>query len=363
MRRPRIKRTTEPIGSPDGDVYLMRPSAENDIRIEKPNEEQRQLLEALDGEHTLEQLHERFGEEAVDDTISQLQELEVVEDAADDDLVPAAELARFDRQLRYFSDIGAPGLTPSECQRRLREAKVAVLGVGGLGGWAALVAGQLRGRRDVADRRRPGRDQQPQPPDPLHRGRHRPAQGRGGGARGCAPSTRRCGSPRRRGGSRARPRSPTSSTAPTSSSTPPTGPPTTSSAGATRPASRPAIPYITMSHFPPIARVGPLYVPGETGCFACQETAYRREYPLFDVAVEQRRAQTIAGGDAGPGLRPDRRPGRDRDHAPADRAGRALDARASPTSTTCGRWRSNARPSCRSPTARSAATCSRRPSG
>ena len=44
------------------------------------------------------------------------------------------------------------------------------------------------------------------------------------------------------------------------------------------------IPYITMSHFPPIARVGPLYVPGRTGCFACQETAYRREYPLFDAA-------------------------------------------------------------------------------
>ena len=82
MRRPRIKRTTEPIGSPDGDIYLMRPSADSDIRIEKPNEEERQLLESLDGEHTLEQLHEKFGEEAVDDLISQLQELEIVEDAS-----------------------------------------------------------------------------------------------------------------------------------------------------------------------------------------------------------------------------------------------------------------------------------------
>jgi len=120
MRRPRIKRTTEPVRTPDGDVYLMRPSAENDIRIEQPNEEQRQLLDALDGEHTLEQLRERFGEEEVGDTISQLQELEVIEDAADDDLVPAAELARFDRQLRYFSDISSAELTPSEAQRRLR---------------------------------------------------------------------------------------------------------------------------------------------------------------------------------------------------------------------------------------------------
>ena len=51
--------------------------------------------------------------------------------------MPPGELERFDRQLRYFSDIGG-GITPSECQERLREAKVAVLGVGGLGGWSAL---------------------------------------------------------------------------------------------------------------------------------------------------------------------------------------------------------------------------------
>jgi bacteriocin biosynthesis cyclodehydratase domain-containing protein len=60
------------------------------------------------------------------------------------------------------------------------------------------------------------------------------------------------------------------------------------------------IPYITMSHFPPIARVGPLYVPGQTGCFACQETAYRREYPLFDVAVDQRRAKASPAATLGP---------------------------------------------------------------
>jgi hypothetical protein len=56
-------------------------------------------------------LQEKFGEEAMGDLISQLQELDVVKDAADDDLLPATELARFDRQLRYFSDIGpCPGI-------------------------------------------------------------------------------------------------------------------------------------------------------------------------------------------------------------------------------------------------------------
>src|SRR5664279_6550656 len=130
LRRPRIKRTAEPIEAPDGDLLLLRPSAGADIRIEQPDENDRRLLRAFDGEHTLERLYEEFGEAAVDQLIAQLQELELVEDGADDDLVEPGELARFDRQMRYFSDIrGAGGPTPSECQRRLREAKVAVLGV------------------------------------------------------------------------------------------------------------------------------------------------------------------------------------------------------------------------------------------
>ena len=137
LRRPRIKRTTESFRSPEGDIYLRRPSADRDVRIERPDESEERLLDALDGEHTLEQLHAEFGAEKVDDAISQMQELCVIEDAADDDLIDPAELSRFDRQLRYFSDIGVGDLVPSECQRRLREAKVAVLGVGGLGGWTA----------------------------------------------------------------------------------------------------------------------------------------------------------------------------------------------------------------------------------
>jgi bacteriocin biosynthesis cyclodehydratase domain-containing protein len=60
------------------------------------------------------------------------------------------------------------------------------------------------------------------------------------------------------------------------------------------------IPYIAMSHFPPIARAGPLYVPGETGCFACQDIAFRREYPLYDVAIAQRRAKPSPAATLGP---------------------------------------------------------------
>ena len=60
------------------------------------------------------------------------------------------------------------------------------------------------------------------------------------------------------------------------------------------------IAFIAMSHFPPIARVGPFYVPGVTGCFACQEAGYRRTYPLFDVAMEQQRGHESPAATLGP---------------------------------------------------------------
>jgi bacteriocin biosynthesis cyclodehydratase domain-containing protein len=297
--RPRIKRTTEPIGSPDGDIYLMRPSAGSDIRIEKPDEKERQLLEALDGEHSLEQLRGEFGEEAVADTISQLQELDVVEDAADDDLLPATELARFDRQLRYFSDIGPQGLTPSECQSRLREAKVAVLGVGGLGGSAALWLASIGiGEMWLIDGDRV---------EASNLNRQILFTEAEIGLLKVEAATARL----RSFNSAMR----ITSTARRLESQAEIADFIAGSDVVIDAADWPAhdierwcnsacfeagIPYITMSHFPPIARVGPLYVPGVTGCFACQETAYRRQYPLFDVAVEQRRAKPSPAATLGP---------------------------------------------------------------
>jgi bacteriocin biosynthesis cyclodehydratase domain-containing protein len=299
MLRPRIKRTTEPIRSPEGDVYLLRPSADGDIRIDKPSEEQRQLLEALDGKHTLEQLRERFGEKEVGELISQFQELEVIEDAADDDLIPAAEWARFDRQLRYFSDVGTQALPPSECQRRLREAKVAVLGVGGLGGSAALWLASIGiGEMWLIDGDRVEASN-------LNR-QVLFAEAEIGLLKVEAAAARlRAFNPAMRITSAARRLESEADIA-------------EFIAGADvviDAADWPAhdiehwcnsacfeagIPYITMSHFPPIARVGPLYVPGVTGCFACQEAAYRRQYPLFDVAVEQSRGKPSPAATLGP---------------------------------------------------------------
>jgi bacteriocin biosynthesis cyclodehydratase domain-containing protein len=299
MRRPRIKRTTESFRSPEGDYYLRRPSAGQDVKIEQPDAKELRLLDALDGERTLEELHEEFGRETVDDAISQMQELEVIEDAADDDLVDPAELARFDRQLRYFSDIGQGGLVPSECQRRLREAKVAVLGVGGLGGWAAwslitcgigemwLVDGD---RVEISNLNR----QILYTPNDIGLLKVEAAAAR---LRAFNPDARITSTARRLG-----------SVAEIADFIDGADvvidaidwPAIEVEEWCNQACFEAGIPYITMSHFPPIARVGPLYVPGVTGCYACQGIAWRREYPLLDAALAASRAKPSPAATIGP---------------------------------------------------------------
>jgi bacteriocin biosynthesis cyclodehydratase domain-containing protein len=299
LSRPRIKRTTESFKSPEGDVYLRRPSSERDVKIEQPRELDERLLEALDGEHTLERLREEFGGELVDDTIAQMQELAVIEDAADDDLIDPTEYARFDRQLRYFSDIAPGGLVPSECQRRLREAKVAVLGVGGLGGWAAwsllttgigemwLIDGD---RVEISNLNR----QILYTPADIGLLKVEAAAAR---LRAFNPDAKITATARRLGSAVEI---------------------ADFIAGAdividaidwpafevelwvNEACFELGIPYLTMSHFPPVARVGPLYVPGVTGCYVCQSIAWRREYPLLDAAIEGSRAKPSPAATIGP---------------------------------------------------------------
>jgi len=297
--KPRLKRTIEQIETPQGDVILMRSSSE-DIRIERPDAKDKGLLSALDGKNSQKELERRFGADEVRSVVAQMQELDLLEDAADDELVPLADRTRFDRQLRYFSDLRrgeAP--SPSECQARLREARVVVLGVGGLGGRVALElaccgVGELwliDGDR-VEESNLNRQVQYTEADIGLLK-----AEATGRRLRAFNSSMRLREVPLR-----------------------------VESQEQLRElidgadlvvdaADWPAheiehwcnsacfaagIPYIAMSHYPPVARAGPLYVPGETGCFACQTIEFRREYPLFDIATEQLKAKPSPAATLGP---------------------------------------------------------------
>jgi bacteriocin biosynthesis cyclodehydratase domain-containing protein len=298
MDRPRIKRTTQRMEAPNGDLYLLRPSAGADIHIEDPDAEGRRLLAALDGKRTREELIEEFGKAEVCDLLAQLEELGVVENAADDDLISRETIARFDRQLRYFSDVSS-GPTPSECQERLESSRIAVLGVGGLGGWSALnlaccgvgemllidfdrvelnnlnrqvlyteaEIGELKAT--VAAERLRAFNSSMRVEARLQRLDSEEAVAQA--IKGCDIVIDACDWPAQ-----------------------------DIERWINSACFAAGIPFIAMSHFPPVARVGPLYVPGVTGCYACQEAGYRRTYPLYDVAMEQQRRKASPAATLGP---------------------------------------------------------------
>ena len=49
------------------------------------------------------------------------------------------------------------------------------------------------------------------------------------------------------------------------------------------------VPFAAAGQWPPLIRVGPLYVPGKTACFSCHETLLRAESLAYDSYVEHSR--------------------------------------------------------------------------
>jgi bacteriocin biosynthesis cyclodehydratase domain-containing protein len=298
MERPRIKRTTQRMEAPNGDLYLLRPSAGADVHIENPDAEGRRLLAALDGKRTHEELIEEFGEAEVCDLLAQLEELGVVENAADDDLIAPETMARFDRQLRYFSDISS-GPTASECQERLERSRIAVLGVGGLGGWSALnlaccgIGEMLLIDFDRVELNNLNR-QVLYTEDDIGELKVTVAAER---LRAFNSSMRIEARVQRLDGEEAVAEAIAGYDLVIDSCDWPAHDIEHWINSACFAA---GIPFIAMSHFPPVARVGPLYVPGVTGCYACQEAGYRRTYPLYDVAIDQQRRKASPAATLGP---------------------------------------------------------------
>ncbi len=298
MTRPRIKRTTEQLETPNGDLYLLRPSTGIDIQIEDADAEGRQLLAALNGSLTRDELEERFGEEAVSDLLAQFEELGLVEDAADDDLIPAAVGRRYDRQLRYFSDI-TTGPSPSQCQARLESARIVILGVGGLGGASALslaccgVGEMLLIDGDRVEETNLNR-QILYTEDDIGRAKVE-----------AAADHLRAFNSRVRLETIAERMDGKDKIAEVIQGfdlviDAADWPVHDIEVWVNEACFATGTPYITMSHLPPGARVGPMFVPGVTGCFACQVAAYRRSYPMFDVVIEQRRANQSPVATMGP---------------------------------------------------------------
>ena len=298
MERPRIKRTKELVTS-GGDVFVLRPTEESDLRIEQPDSVARALLHALDGTRTAAELEREFGAERVGDALAVLAGAELLDDADDDERVPARTLARHDRQLRYFSEVGATAVAPSEYQRRLREARVVMLGVGGLGSWAsyALVCCGI-GELVVVDHDRV--EQSNFNRQILYRERDIGRVKVEAAAEALRAFDSECevvALERRIGGvADARLAIDGAGVVVNSADWPAHDIERWVNAACFEAGA----PFITLSHSPPVGRVGPMYAPGETGCFECQEASYRERFPLYDELVEQRRGRPSPAATLGP---------------------------------------------------------------
>ena len=299
LERPRIKRTREHVESAEGDVFFLRPTDDSDIVIERPDERARALLAALDGTRSVEELAGEFGRERVAGTVEQLGSLGLLDDAADDARVTERERARYDRQLRYFSDVAGDAERPSEYQRRLREARVLMLGVGGLGSWASYAlaccgVGELvlldHDRVEESNFNR----------QILFRERDVGRLKAEAAAEALAEfdSSCRLEPVARRLESAADARDAVEGVDFVVSSA--DWPAHDIERWVNAACFAAGIPFISMSHSPPVARIGPLYVPGTTGCFECQEATYRERFRLYDELVDQRRGRPSQAATLGP---------------------------------------------------------------
>jgi bacteriocin biosynthesis cyclodehydratase domain-containing protein len=298
LQKPRLKRTTDAV-SAGGDIYILRPQAGGDLVIEQPDDATRALLDALDGTRSAGELEREFGAEALRDALRALSEVSLLEDAADDERLPLRERVRYDRQLRYFGDLSSGDTAISEYQRRLREARVVMLGVGGLGSWASYALACCGvGELVLVDGDRVEESNFNRQILYRERDAGRLKAEVGVEALAAFDSACRLSAVPRRLKSEREVREVVEGADFVVN-------------GADWPAHdierwvnsacfAAGVPSITMSHSPPVARVGPMYVPGRTGCFACQETTYRAGHPLYDELVEQRRGRPSQAATLGP---------------------------------------------------------------
>ena len=282
MRRPRLKPSTEVLPA-DGSLYLVRGSGET-LRLDDCAET-RALLASLDGTRAEPELVAAAGQteleaDAVARFVAELAELGVVDDKADDDRLGGSACTRLDRQLRYFSELAPAGRPASGCQERVAGARVAVLGLGGLGSWvahhlASCGVGQIVGVD--GDRVELGN---------LHR---QVLYGeRDIGRQKALAAERAIAELNSEVDFVAVPRL-LSSAADVGEAIEGADvvvdavdwPPHEIERWISAACLEKGIPYIAMSQFPPLARIGPFYVPGKTGCYRCQETSYARDYALY----------------------------------------------------------------------------------
>jgi len=289
--RPRLRRSVDPRLTRDGALYLLRGPGQPDLELGGEPGPVAELIRLADGSRDLDELAGELAplgasrgqvEEAVEALVAE----GVLDDAGEEEAVLGPrDSARFERQLPYFADMHGSWQAGLEAQRRLADATVCLLGLGGIGSWvawslASAGIGSLVGvdadllevsnlnRQILYEEADLGR------PKAVAAG-ERLARFRGAlRYRGIERSLDGAGAVREviRGAD---------FVVDTLD-----WPPRLVTRWVAEACFSEGIPYIAISQHPPLIRVGPLYEPGRTGCFACQELGYGDDYFLYRKLAE-----------------------------------------------------------------------------
>lgn len=283
MIRPALKNTVEARATP-GAVWLLCGPDDDDLVIERHVDLVADLVRRLDGRRTTDELAAELATVAghagaeVRAAIAELADAGVLFDAAGLELLTPTVAQRAERHLQLLA--ADAGTAPNVAQQRLVDARVCLLGLGGFGCWMALgLASSGVGALVGVDFDRVERSN-------LNR---QVLYGDGDIGRLKASVARR--EIRRRNADvafDARPRRIDSADAVADVVA---GcdlvvdtlddPPHLANRWVSEACFGLGVPFMSISQQPPLIRVGPLYVPGRTGCFACVEEHERRRHPLL----------------------------------------------------------------------------------
>jgi molybdopterin-synthase adenylyltransferase len=281
-----LRASVEVLAAPDGRVFLLRPGA-SDLVLPEPDATDRALLGALVEPVSVEALAGIAGAEpaTIQEKLAALDAVEVLTSwPADTEALEEDVARRFDRQLPYLAEFGAP----ADLQRALGDATVAIIGCGGLGTWAlgALACAGIGSFVLV--------DDDTVDPSNLNRqvlyvdadiGRSKVACA-AEWVRRFAPTTHVTTLRRRIGA--------VEDVAPLARDADMVvlladWPPYELERWVNEACVAASKPYISCGQATPIMKIGPMFVPGRTACFACEETQMRTASPFYDDVVALRR--------------------------------------------------------------------------
>jgi bacteriocin biosynthesis cyclodehydratase domain-containing protein len=301
MIAPRLKPTVDVRRTADGRILILRADLNGqDMELEGDSAWIGRFLELLDGRRGPEDLQAALAEDGyratsatVHEALDELASAGLIDDAASDRILDGYTAERYSRQLAYFADLTDRSGGAAVAQQRLSQASVCILGVGGLGSWAAYgLACAGVGHLILVDGDRLELSN-------LNRQVLYSEAALGGSKAELAAQRLQAFSER-------------ATVEPIVRRLASLDDVSDVIAGADLvidAADSPAhlidrwvnqacfaaeVPYIAMSQSPPKIRIGPLYAPGQTGCYHCLEQNYRDCFADYDLLAESAPTSSIA---------------------------------------------------------------------